>query len=91
MPHCECQQLAKDWLWVRTRQHIFNNSPFPYSDLLIRICWHLISKGDETNWNPLDFTSISMAEKCEDAKRVSEDVNRMTNNTIAKKDKGQTK
>jgi hypothetical protein len=38
----------------------------------------LISKGDETNWNPLDFTSISMAEKCENAKRVSEDVNRMS-------------
>jgi hypothetical protein len=40
-----------------------NNSPFSYGDLLIRKCWHLIFKGDETNWDPLAFTSISMSEK----------------------------
>ena len=43
------------------------------------------SKGGETDWYPLDFTSISMAEEFEDTKRVSEDINLMTNNAIAKK------
>jgi hypothetical protein len=37
-----------------------NNSPFSYGDLLIRKYWHLIFKGDETNWDPTVIKVVSL-------------------------------